>query len=79
MGLELFAWHYTESVEAQTDCFAVAFVHEKVARHYEVVMTFESLQQVPFCLEKPSVRKRIDLYFSNISVQFGSAIWVKIR
>ena len=44
MSRELFAWRYTENVAAQTACFAVAFVHEKVVRHYEVVMTFESLQ-----------------------------------
>ena len=40
---------YTESVADQTDHSANAFVRENVAYGYDV-MTFESLQQLPFCL-----------------------------
>ena len=42
---------YTESVADQTDHSANAFIRENVAYGYDV-MTFESLQQMPFCLEK---------------------------
>ena len=47
---------YTESVADQTDHFADVFVRENVAYGYDVV-TFESTQPTPFCLEKSSVRK----------------------
>ena len=47
---------YTESVANQTDHFADIFVLENVAYGYDVV-TFESTQSTPFCLEKSSVRK----------------------
>ena len=47
---------YTESAADQTDYFADVFVRENVAHGYEV-MTFESTQPTPFCLEKSSVRK----------------------
>ena len=50
---------YAESAADQTDHFANDFVREKVAYGYDVVMTFESLQSTPFCLEKFSVRKGI--------------------
>ena len=43
---------YTESVADQTDNFANVFVPG-----YDVVMTFESTQPTPFCLEKSCVRK----------------------
>ena len=42
---------YTESIADQTDHSANAFVRENVAYGYDV-MTFESLQQMQFCLEK---------------------------
>ena len=45
-----------ESVEDQTDHFADVFVRENVTCGYDV-MTFESTQPTPFCLEKSSVRK----------------------
>ena len=41
----------------QTDHFAEVFICENVASGYDDVMTFESLQLMPFCLEKTSVRK----------------------
>ena len=47
---------YTESVANQTDHFADVFARENVAYFYDVV-TFESLQPTPFCLEKYIVRK----------------------
>ena len=47
---------HTESVADQTDHFADVFVRENVAYGYDVV-TFESTQPTPFCLEKSSVRK----------------------
>ena len=50
---------YVESVADQTDHFADAFVHKNIVYSYEEVMTFESLQLTPFCLEKSSVRKGI--------------------
>ena len=47
---------YTVSVADQTDHFADVFVRENVEYGYDVV-TFESTQPTPFCLEKLSVRK----------------------
>ena len=47
---------YTERIADQTDHFADVFVCENVAYGYNV-MTFESTQPTPFCLEKFSVRK----------------------
>ena len=47
---------YTELIADQTDHFADVFVRENVAYGYDV-MTFESKQPTPFCLEKFSVRK----------------------
>ena len=47
---------YTESAADQTDHFADVFVRENVAQCYDV-MTFESTQPTPFCLEKSRVRK----------------------
>ena len=47
---------YTERIADQTDHFADVFVRENVAYAYDV-MTFESTQPTPFCLEKSSVRK----------------------
>ena len=49
---------YAESAAGQTDHFADVLVRENVAYGYDVVMTFESTQPTPFCLEKSSVRKR---------------------
>ena len=56
---------YTESIADQTDHFADGFVRENVAYGYEVV-TFESTQPKPFCLEKSSVRKWTTYCFSSI-------------
>ena len=50
---------YTESVADQTDHFADALVRENVAFGCDVVMTFENLQLMPFCLEKSRVSKGI--------------------
>ena len=47
---------YTERIADQTGHFADVFVRENVAYGYDV-MTFESTQPTPFCLEKSSVRK----------------------
>ena len=47
---------YTERIADQTDHFADVFVRENAAYGYDV-MTFESTQPTPFCLEKSSVRK----------------------
>ena len=47
---------YTERIADQSDHFADVFVRENVA-HGSDVMTFESIQPTPFCLEKSSVRK----------------------
>ena len=47
---------YTESGADQTDHFADVFVRENDAHGYDV-MTFESTQPTPFCLEKSSERK----------------------
>ena len=47
---------YTERIADQTDHFADVFVRVNVAYGYDV-MTFESTQPTPFCLEKSSVRK----------------------
>ena len=43
---------YMESAANQTDHFTDAFVCKNVAYSYDIVMTFESLQPTPFCLEK---------------------------
>ena len=48
---------YTESVADQTDHFANVFVHENVAYSCDDVMTFQSTQPTPFCLEKSSAKK----------------------
>ena len=48
---------YTESAVDRTDDFAVAFVCENDVYGYDVVTPFESLQLMPFCLEKYSLRK----------------------
>ena len=48
---------YTESVADQTDHFADAFVRVNIAYGYDAMMKFESLQLMPFCLEKSRVRK----------------------
>ena len=53
---------YTERIADQTDHFADVFVCENVAYGYDV-MTFESTQPTPFCLEKSSVRKMDILMF----------------
>ena len=45
-----------ERIADQTDHSADVFVPENVAYSYDV-MTFESTQPTPFCLEKSSVRK----------------------
>ena len=47
---------YTERITDQTDHFSDVFVRENVAYGYDV-MTFESTQPTPFCLEKSGVRK----------------------
>ena len=47
---------YTERIADQTDHFADVSVRENVAYGYDV-MTFESTQPTPFCLEKSSVSK----------------------
>ena len=46
---------YMERIADQTDHFPDVFVRENVAYSYDV-MTFESTQPTPFCLEKSSVR-----------------------
>ena len=46
---------YTESAADQTDHFANVFVRENVVHGYDV-MTFESTQPTPFCLENSSVK-----------------------
>ena len=50
---------YAESAADQTDRFVDAFVREKWCICYDVVMIFKSLQSMPFCLEKFSVREGI--------------------
>ena len=45
---------YTENIADQTYHFTDVFVRENVAYGYDV-MTFESTQPTPFCLEKSSV------------------------
>ena len=54
---------HTKSVADQTDHFANVFVCENLMYGYDIVttliMTFESLQLVPFCLEKSRARKEI--------------------
>ena len=65
---------YTESGADQTDHFADVFVRENVAHGYDV-MTFQSTQPTPFCLEKFSVRKWTIQCFSSV---FG-ANWAGIR
>ena len=60
---------HTKSVVDQTDHFANAFVCEKVMYGFEIfddIMTFESLQLAPFCLEKSRTRKEIFYFFSSI-------------
>ena len=47
---------YKERIADQTDHFADVFVRENVAYGYDV-MTFESIQPTPICLEKSSARK----------------------
>ena len=47
---------YMESIADQTDHFDDVFVRENVYG-YDNVITFESTQQTPFCLEKSNVRK----------------------
>ena len=56
---------YTECIADQTDHFADVFVPENVAYGYDV-MTFESTQPTPFCLEKSSIRKWTILCFSSV-------------
>ena len=57
MSPALFAWRYIRNAYAdQTDHFADVFVRENVAYGYDV-MTFDSSQPTPFCLEKSIVRK----------------------
>ena len=63
----------TASVADQTDHFADVFVRENVAHGYDVLMTFESLQPTPFCLEKFSVRKGIFKCLTAFSVR----IWLE--
>ena len=65
---------YTESAADQTVHFADVFVRENVAHGYDL-MTFESTQPTPFCLEKSSVRKWIIKCFSTVF----SANWAGIR
>ena len=51
---------YTESIADQTDLFADVFCSRKRCVRLcccDAVMTFESKQPTPFCLEKSSVRK----------------------
>ena len=55
-GSELENTIYMESGADQTYHFADVFVREIVAHGYDV-MTFESTQPTPICLEKSSVRK----------------------
>ena len=57
---------YTERIADQTDHIADVFVRENVAYGYDV-MTFESTQPTPFCLEKSSVRKWTIKCFSSVS------------
>ena len=56
----------------QTDHFADVFVREKDAYGYDV-MTFESTQPTPFCLEKSSVRNGQ----FNVSAAFSVRIWLE--
>ena len=61
---------YTENVADQTDYFADAFVREKnIAYGYDVV-TFESTQPTPFCLEK--LKKKMEKY--NVLAAFSVRI-----
>ena len=57
-----------ERIADQTDHFADVFVRENVAYGYDV-MTFESTQPTPFCLEKSSVRKRTIYVLAAFSVR----------
>ena len=52
---------FTESVVDQTDHFADAFVHEKVAYVDDVVTVLcnSKVYSQPFCLEKSSVCKGV--------------------
>ena len=56
---------YMERIADQTDHFADVFVRENVANGYDV-MTFESTQPTPFCLEESSVRKWTIECFSSV-------------
>ena len=48
---------YAESLEAQTDHFADAFVRENVAYGYDDVLTFESTQSTPFLFREIQCKK----------------------
>ena len=54
---------YTENIADQTDHFADVFVRENVAYGYDDVMTFESTQPTPFCLEKIQCKGMDNLMF----------------
>ena len=61
---------HTGSVADQTDHLANVFVRENVATGYDVV-TFESTQPTPFCLEKSSVRNGQFNVLAAFSVRIG--------
>ena len=61
---------YMESVEDQTDHFADVFVRENVACGNDV-MTFESTQLTPFCLEKSSVKNGQFNVLAAFSMRIG--------
>ena len=63
---------YAESAAYQTNHFPKVFVRKNVKHGYDV-MTFESLQSTPFCLEKFSVKNR---YFNVLTV-FSVRIWLE--
>ena len=54
---------YEESAADQTDHFADAIVPKKVTHGYDI-MTFESLQSTPLCLEKFSGYFNVLMAFS---------------
>ena len=62
---------YTESIADQTDHFVNVSVRENGAYGYDDVMTFESLQPMPFCLEKSSVRNGQFNVLAAFSAQIG--------
>ena len=70
---------YTESNADQTDHFPLMFFFLRKRyirlRRCDDVMTFESLQPPPFCLEKSSVRKGIFLSFTSIFSADLDCIW----